>query len=354
MANVKLSIATGLTLLVFFGPVRAQDFSAVTTTDEFGNARYRYRERTNLAIPIQPTPVYSSGLIAPSRRSAARSPLNPFGLPPSPFSRSPLARFGGATVPGTDSLLPRTYQMYGGFESRRGFGFGTVAQSLQRRQGLLQATSLNAPVRRALAKNTAYASPRLQIETVPFVLEPQTEPASEPLSIDIGLQAKVDQSREAMRAEAWALFDDGDHQRAARAFATAASLSTGNEQLECRVGEMFSHAAAGALRTAEACVREILGRFGDPFVLADELAIGGRFQSASDAGDLVIQARLFASRNSADPTAAALHVIALWYLGRYDEALVAAAPLSREPSGRFAQWPQLMRAARSAPSAVNP
>lgn len=347
---MKSPIAAGFALLVICGPAWAQATSPVTTTDEFGNARYRYRERTNLAIPIQPMPVYSSGLIAPSRRSAARSPWSPFGFPQSPFSRGRFSRAGGATLPGAESVLPRAYQMYGGFESRSGFTFGTVAQSLQRRQALLQATALNAPVRRALAKNTAYTSPRLQIEAVPFVTEQSTDETGEPVSIDIGLQAKVDQSREALRAEAWALFDEGEHQRAARAFATAASLSIGNEQLECRVGELFCHAATGAMRTAEACVNEILVRVDNPFVLADELAMADRFRSASDAGDLVIQARLFASRNPADPVAAALHVVALWYMGRYDEALVAAAPLSRESSGRFARWPQLMRAARPAPN----
>lgn len=320
--------------------------SPISSFDSYGNARFRSVGRDyGLANPIFQPPVVAPGsAIMASRRAAGLGDSGPSRLP-SPLGVARSNVFGlttrGLTGGGAESL-PRSYQMYGGFDRRSGRAYGDIGVAIQRRDYLVQATGSFAPVRRAMMRHATSANPMDMVERTPFLVA-ETSPDVEPIQIDRGLAAGIDVQYTTVLGEAWDAFGEIRYRHAARLFEAAATLKPA--ELEPLVGELFCHMGLGSFRTSAGSLRGLLSRHESPFADASRLNMAGRFARASDVGDVAIQVRLFAARNK-DNESAALDVFVQWCLHRFDDAKVSAAALARSaPESEYVNWPGMMQAA---------
>lgn len=332
---------------------RIPAYNPTSVTDAYGNARPFYRARRRAGVfqnEVQRDALRGYQLLG--RRVEQRGGLIPFVLPGDALGR---VRGRSRTVvpdlfgPAGSSPWHRgAFNRYGGFERRgvRGGAAGPYA-ALGRRQQLIAATSLNAPVHRAFLRTGTSPGLPPTVGQVPFAPDEESEAAAAEVVLGQRLHASADVAHKRIRADAWAWFREAEYRRAARAFETAVMLQP--LDAESRIGELFCHLSLGATQTAVAVLGELTRRERNPFLY--DLSLTGAYGDVSEARRTRVQAQLRASIAGDNADLRALHALVLWYLGEQGEAVAAASSLVRDlPGTAYADWPVMMRAAGSAPA----
>ena len=323
-------IAAGIAAMLAAGSATRgqQTPGVVSRTDAYGNAQYNM-DRRPVGIYQNETQrrrlhVYQEL----DRRPEDRSEYRAFPDPGLPFAGRGMTRSAGA-LPGaaTSEAARRLFDQYGGFGERRGARQAPdIGDVLTRRRGLVQATGLGAPVRRALMSHYSVAAPALAIRTTPFLPRTapplareedaglgSTEPAAaaasadgvEAETLDAQLRRTVVQAHAAVRAEGWDWFRAGQFRRASRCFESAVTLEPG--AAEGYVGAIFCHLSNGAVRTAMATLGEMSRRVENPFL--PDLDLRDRYASALTARQTGFQCQLHAQANPTVVSAVALHAL---------------------------------------------
>ncbi len=229
---------------------------------------------------------------------------------------------------------------------------GNVASAFTRRRHLIGASSWNAPVYRALLRDSAMARTRTTIERTPFVPGKEMEKTETALgpskTLDVWLQERIALKRQRIRGQAWGWFQRESFQRASGAFDTAVMLEPSDS--ESRIGEMFCRLMLEARRSALAEFNALVSReanvFEQRFTETRTPRISEAFGDAKRAGRLRMRAQTRVGLGESNPNVRAMYILVLWYLGQATDAQRAAEQLAREPSGsRYAGWPAQMRAA---------
>lgn len=336
-------------------------YNPTSTTDVYGNARPLYRNRRSVGLfgnDVQRRAL--RGFQAFGRRADRRGGFSPFALAADLYARPRLRPTYSSAYPSpVDQTAPqrrKTFQRYGGFETRgAGAQYQDLSAVFERRYALIAATSLNAPVHRALlATETAFGrrsmrgpasrGPLSRMETE------KDEESTPPATLSLRLRTSVEEAHRRIRSEAWAWFGKREYRRAARAFETATSLEPSDA--ESRIGEILSHLSVGAVRTALAVFGELIRRDDNPFVHDLNVARASGYPARTRM--LRIRQPLQAMAGSKNPDFRALRGLVLWHLGEHDEAIVATTIFLRElPSAKYADWPAKMRAAKTALAAEN-
>ncbi|MBI4716781.1 MAG: hypothetical protein HY763_03175 [Planctomycetes bacterium] len=347
----------------------------MSRVDAYGNAQYSVDRRAvgNYQNETQRRRLHVYQEL--DRRPEDRSEYRPIPDPTLPFAGRGMPRPAGA-VPGaaTTEAARRLFDQYGGFGERRGTRQAPdIGDVLTRRRGLVQATGLGAPVRRALMSRYSVAAPALAIRTTPFL--PRTAPSlagdedaaraapepgaeaaaptggAEGETLDAQLRRTVVQAYAAVRAEGWDWFRAGHFRRASRCFESAITLEPG--AAEGYVGAIFCHLSNGAVRTAMATLGEMSRRVENPFL--PDLDLRERYASALTARQTGFQCQLHAQANPTVVRAVALHALVLWYVGEREQAeLVASGVAQTHPGTVYAGWPARMAAAAARPAADVP
>lgn len=370
MRRVGSVVGGTLFLVVFLSPcgdagrAEAQTLTIrneTSTVDAYGNARPYYRTRRSVGwyqSESQRTALrgYQNG----GRRADRRGGGTLFNLPGdslslrsmwSPSVRRPPDPLHPATA---SPFRKRISQLYGGFGRRlRPTEPGDLSELLVRRSGLIEATSLNAPVRRAFLDNRVALGFQASLERTPYVRRESPAPREESVAgirLDQRLREGADQAVERVRSEGWAWFRQGEYWRAARAFESAALLRP--VDTESRIGELFCYLSLGATRTAMATLYALHRR--DPGLFSHPITMRTAYGDAAEARQLPIRLRLQVNANPDNPDLRALYALALWYLAERDEAIVVAANLSDDhPGAVYGDWPARMQAARKALATEN-
>ncbi len=331
------------------------DYIPTSTIDTYRNVRPTYSARRSVGVfQNEQQRKALRGFQNRGRHVDQRGGFNAFALP-----GDRLPRIGAGTARGMLRPVPSgplskaqrsAFAKYGGFGRRSGRAKpGDIVVALTRRQTLIAATSLNAPVHRAFLHGTGSAM-RSAVERTPFLPSETPEGTAPPSSLDQWLRSGVDVAHKRVRERAWGWFREGRYQRAARAFETAVSLEP--LDAESRIGELFCHLSLRARRTALVVFRELTIR--DDNVFLHELTearvrnLTGVFGEAQALRRVRATAKLRSGPSEQNPDVRALHTLALWYLGKYYEAAQAATALARSfPDAAYADWPAKMEAART-------
>ena len=336
-------------------------YNPTSTRDAYGNARPLYLSRRSVGLfgnDVQRRAL--RGFQAFGRRSDRRGGFNPFALAPDLYARPrPRSTYFSAYPSAVDQPARQrrqTFQRYGGFESRGAAAqYQDLSTVFERRYALIAATSLNAPVHRALLATESAFGRRSISEPAsrgPSArMETEEEVEFTPIAtLSLRLRTSVDDAHRRIRSEAWVWFGKREYRRAVRAFETATSLE--QSDAESRIGEILSHLSLGAVRTALAVFGELIRRDENPFVYELNLASASGYTARTRM--LRIRQPLQAMASSTNPDFRALRGLVLWHLGEHDEALVATTIFLRElPSAKYADWPAKMRAAKAALAAEN-
>ena len=325
--------------------------SPTSVTDAYGNARPFYQARRRVGVfQNQAQRDALRGYQLLGRRLHRRGGLTPFVLPGDALGRM---RARPRTVApglfGTAGSLPwhrGSFNRYGGFGPRAGSGEAAgLHTALSRRQALIAATSLNAPVHRASLRSGASVGLPSTVGQVPFVPAEESNAGAPAVMLGQRLRADADVVHKHMQADAWSWFREAEYRRAARAFETAVMLQP--LDAESRIGELFCHLSLGATRTAVAVLGELTRRERNPFLY--DLRLADAYGDASEARRVRVESQLRASIAGDNADLRALHALALWFLGEQDEAIAAASSLVRDlPGAGYVDWPGMMHAARPA------
>lgn len=268
-------------------------------------------------------------------------------------------RTRSAELPATRFLSPSRYRgqaawrqafrHYGGFERRsEDPRQGEAAAALQRRNALITATGLNAPVYRAMlrdgmAMGLRPVTDRATARRLGTPELPATKPATPAPSVDGWLRRTTHAAALRARAGAWEWFREGQYRRAARTFEGVTLVSPNDT--ESRIGEVFSLVSVGAVRTAIAVMHELDRRTANPFLL--QLNVVDAFGNPAQARRVRTDLQLLAAGGATNADLFGLRALVLWYLGEREEAIrVAASTATDFPGTRYAEWPAKMRTAR--------
>lgn len=316
------------------------------------------------------------------RRPENRGGYEPFAFPNDMFigSRPPRWLYQRPTTAFTPAD-ERTFSRYGGFGDRVGIRYGgDIASILSRRNELLRATSLNAPVRRAMMERGGSSFLPDRLRSTPFFpgsnIDVTTDtttplPADGPAAVEPGdqkpssipqpppteislterLQSNAESSRAAALNEAWSWFKGGEFRRALRSFDVAASIN--RTDLEPQVGRFFCYAALGSFSSALTQLRFVSQRIPQPFVTT--INVRAKFATPDLARDFGLQIQLQTQSGGDSPLLVALQAFTLWHLGEYDEAQRTLNGVEKSLGGTiFRDWPVKMREARAAMSQPAP
>ena len=357
----------GLCVLFSAGPVLGQADSfaePATRFDSYGNARPVWRERRSLGPYASDAARTTFDTYQETGRPAERrGGLEAFSLPgdvPRGFTRrgTPIRRSrsvvpGLASVPATVSVS-RSFDRYGGFGRRAGSQqAGDLPTLLLRRYGLMQATSLNAPVHRARIYHTPESLgsglggtvstlPMAPIEASPGRLPGADSPPVGPLVEH--LRHPLERAAEQQAELAWELFRKGAYREAARRFECVLTLEP--TLREVRAGLVLCHVGVGATRTAVAVAAELARRM--PTAFDEPLSLLGRFSNDAEARRLRLQSQLAMQAHPDAAAAVALHAFVLWTQEDRQAALRLTESVAGELSATvFAPWPSAMRNALS-------
>lgn len=250
-------------------------------------------------------------------------------------------------------LIRQNYARYGGFYTRASGGQpGDMQTVLQRRQALVQATMLTAPVQRARILHGLGDMGLPTAVSEAGIAQPQTPDQLAGLdSLGEWLQVDAAISHDRTRGEAWAFFrkgneDSGYFHRAARAFEAAVTLDP--MDFESRIGELFSHLSLGAYVRSVVLLANLARR--DQALFSHTLDFRELYAERIHARQVCMQCEAYAQANAGDAGAMALHAFVLWYGGERDRAIIAADALAGTAGGRhFADWGSQMREAKRAP-----
>ena len=333
----------------------------ISGVDAYGNASNDWRDRRTLGIPN--FGAYEGGLrnYGMLEQQSTRRPIY------HDVRSAELARTGLGTAESVTNvaweqqwLLSNVYGTYGGFRQRRPMD-SNLQDILSRRDSLLRATALNAPISRELllsgvatAPGAVLPNPEIEAATLE-AMPPEPVPdadAGPPLSEQ--LSHRLDAAYESTLAEAWGEFSDGRYRIAARLFSGAAQLR--RDDNGPRIGETFSLLATQQAAAAAASIRQIINERVTLF--AADLNVSDRFSSPDEARRVRLMAersytalREAAQKNPSDELrareadAGAVQVFVLWYLGDRAQARASADALQRNfPDTVYATWPALLRA----------
>ena len=365
-------------------PVRAQDGGSFATSvvGPTGNASAYFNNRVPSALGNRSAlSTFRTYQGRPASGSlSALSPLGGGGLLPGQLPASgyyldnttSLGLFGlgmaratraspSGVVGNPFSPLLDAPRYYGGFTKRAGGARpASMDQILRRRPSMIAASSLNAPVRRAMGGVSLPAAAwiREQSRTVGGFLPPtgdERDPITmEELESRPPLSTLVAEQIEFMglraKSEAWARFHAGEYRRAVRTFQSAITLDPGNP--EPRIGEMFCYLATGGYRTAMAAMREITRRSTNPFMFNLNLRDGryegdirsfGTLQEVRRMRTALSQIERIDESDDPGSDRLPLMTLALWYLGQRESARgLLIRGMGGDPRHKYADWPQLM------------
>ncbi len=255
------------------------------------------------------------------------------------FSSGPLFRFSLAPSGVTASRF--AFSRYGGFSKRSAIDPERVGDLLARRQELIAATTVNAPVHRALGKRGAFDPGMMSIGTTPFV------PAEVPIgSVDAPpiaelLRESADGQIERLLQQGWSWFAAQRYGQAYRSFESTLIVDPGNGQ--ANIGRVFSRLSDGAMRSAMTEIAFLSRHSDNPFI--QPFVLTEKYHSRDSASQILFQTRLFAEQNASVVVPQALYVYVQWYLGDKKVAARLALALSKQhPQSPYAQWPRLMQA----------
>ena len=190
------------------------------------------------------------------------TPLGSFGIGTAGAS----GRNAMGIVTNPVSPLAHSPMYYGGFGQHRGTKVpATLDMALRRRPSIIAASSLTAPVRRAMNQFGGSLPPAFMVQNA-VTRQPRTLDAEEPAaSLSSRISGRIDLMRSETTGEAWARFEAQEYRRAIRLFQSAVILNP--EDLESRVGELFCYLATGRYRTAIAALHGLARRTPNPFTL---------------------------------------------------------------------------------------
>ena len=249
---------------------------------------------------------------------------------------------GGAVSPTTR----RAFERYGGFGKRFGHDRPSdMTTILSRRYSLVEAASLNAPVHRAIWASAQRGDALPAAARTPMTPLIVTAPSAPPSTLDRYLRQGLAVSVHRFREEAWGWFEEGSYRRAARLFESALTMQP--DDLELRLGELFSYVCLDAIRTSIAALHGMSRHKQNPF--AFELNLKGRFASDEKAQKVRLESQRWAQDQKDDPQMIALHLLVLWHLGDPREAILAAGSASELFADTvYADFPAKMQAAQAA------
>ncbi len=327
----------------------------VSTIDASGNAVPKYPYYRAGSLPQrQPQPRRMLRLPTQSAGAARGGVLSGLARPNDVYQmmhRRRLQRPRGAAY--VSPLIRQNYARYGGFYTRSGGGqAGDMQTVLQRRQALIQATMLTAPVQRArilhglgdMGLPTAVSEAGIAQAQTPDLLAGLD-------SLGERLQVDAAASHDRTRGEAWAWFRKGNEDsayfhRAARAFEAAVTLDP--MDFESRIGELFSHLSLGAYGRSVVLLAKLARR--DQALFSHMLDFRELYAERINARQVCMQCEAYAQARAGDAGAMALHALVLWYGGERDRAIIAADALAGTSGGRrFADWGSQMRESMRAP-----
>lgn len=367
MIGACLSVATTARAQTGFDPLNGM----LTPLDAYGNVQaYRPESRALDIYQNDAQRMALSGYQDISRRLGQRGYGIQFALPGDLLAATVNRYTGAVFLQSAGRRLPTiggyygrdrrsAFNSYGGFGQRHSYDKpGDPAAVFSRRQDLIMATGLNAPVERAMGRSGALRGLRWSVSQTPFLASEATEPDANQgdetipkMALDERLSTQVDVLHARTRAEAWAFFRDADYRRAMRLFETAAMLDP--TDMESRIGEIFSHVTIGSVRTAYTLVLELDRRDLNPF--QHELNLADRYGSVAAAQQVRFTAQEIAETTEQSADANALYVFVLWYIDRRDDALRASGTLAARAADRsFAAWPDKMRTVMAGSAATTP
>lgn len=335
---------------------RAADYKAISGFDTYGNARSIRPARRPIGLFQNETQrEMLRGYQINDRREGQRGGVSPFalsmdqalGMSLAPTFSSGFAMGSPRPTTATAPNAQQSFAKFGGFSDRTaGPQIGDAQLAFTRKKELIQATSLNAPIRRAFWESGVALGIRTSVEQTPFLQHDSADQPDETQkpTLDEKLVKQVTMSHARSRQQAWGWFSEGDYRRAVRSFESAISLET--DDVESRIGLLFSHLSLGATQTAFAVLREIHRRDIHPFEL--DLLITDRFGDASSAQRLVFQLRNQAQRYPNNTDVMALYAMMLWLTGDRDEAINAMERVDRkETRSPYDDWLRQMQAVHS-------
>ncbi len=363
-------VAVSLTVwMAIASPVHAQNETSdegiftgsVGSQDAYGNAQFGLPERRPLGLFQSETEQAQRGtFMSRNRRANRRGGDALFALPGELLGLSTLSLLSDAIS--SSVLLDVSYRQrlafrqYGGFRARAaGTEPDGIATAFGRRRALIEATSLNAPLYRAMARNGSMMGLRSSLARVPFVQRDPGAEVPEPVTtLYQRLDRRATRSHDATRDEAWLLFSEGNFRQAASAFESALTLD--HDDSESRIGEIFCYASTGSIRTAASLMATLNARDDNPF--GHDLNIIERYEIPAVAQQLSARAGAWVeSIEMADNAGlTAMYILILWYIDRRDDALRGATTLARAAEGRpYADWPVKMKDAQLiSPSPAGP
>ncbi len=351
--RVPTLLSVVVSLWLYPGGAMAQMAQSQTPTsalDLYGNARPAREERRRLgtyANPLQRRVL--GGFQNIGRRVNRRGGLSNYAIPGDVlgvqrlfqggrFSSGPLGRF--SLAPSSMTASRHAFSRYGGFSDRASTDTGRVGDLLARRQELIAATTVNAPVHRALGQRGTFDPGLMSIAATPFVPSEAPVRSDDAPPIAELLRESVDGHTQRLLRLGWSWFSEQQYGRAYRSFESTLVVDPNNKQ--AGVGRVFCRLSVGAMRSAMVEVAFLARQPGNPFV--QPFVLAEKYQSSDAASHVLFQTRLFAERNATQVVPEALHVYVLWYLGEKEEALRLAAVLAkRHPQSPYADWPALMQ-----------
>jgi len=333
--------------------------------DVYGNAQAIHPERRSLEIYQNDIQRNMLGGYQTFGRRIGQRGYEPFALPADQFMRTMKGRVGrGMTLPGGWRQRPSAFGLqeterksafssYGGFGQRRSpYAPGDPEGALARKRSLIAATSSTAPIERSRLSQGGLGSLRFPIAQTPFQAPPaavdgQSPPDGVPKPDSDSLSRFLTSGSEVLhkkaQTEGWKQFEAGDYRAAVRTFESAAMLD--ENDMESQIGEIFSYVAIGSLQAGSASLKALLRRDLNPF--AHDISMNKRFGDAYVAQQVRLSAMGIAESSEQSAERKALAVFVLWYMDGHDDALRAARLLAAQDSNKnFAQWPELMQAAR--------
>lgn len=340
-------------MVVISSPTMGQSTSnnaPISPFDFYGNARATNPNRRNINIFQNDTQLDTlRGYQYRGRRENRRGGVTPFAFPGDRVRQATIPLLSRKNTPGTTRLLnqyhssmQQLFNQYGGFGPRRGEpAIGDVFKALSRRQELIRATSLNAPVRRALWQRGSSLSLRTTIEQTPFIDDIDQDDESM-ITLDQRLLSQVNYSHQHLRQEAWGWFRDGEYRRAIRAFETTMLLESGD--LESYIGTLFSHLSLGAAQSAFILLHQLHIRNMNPF--QNDRSMTNRFGREVEAHQIRLLVESWTENNRDNPDYSAMQALVRWYLDDRDGAIVALqSTKNNKTRSPYQDWLTKMQAA---------
>ncbi len=340
--------------LILAGPRNAnaqleRSIPPASTTDSYGNARSTYTQRRPVgSFQNEWQQAMSRGYQDFGRRLDRRGGFSLFSLP-GDYQRQRLDRLQNPGATAQAILFGHTQEIaqkkYGGFSHRSAAPrTADLTTSLRRRDALITASSLNAPVHRALRMTPGSGTMNSAMGQTPFLKPFDPLEASSQPTVQQQLHLGVEVAHDRIRREAWDWFRMGQYRRAARAFDAAVQIDSTDTR--SRIGEFFSYLSLGSIRTAQVVLRSLNRQTTDPFLF--DLNIPDSFRDAKELQRVRTQVALLAGPVIKNPQQHAMQALALWYMGAYDEARTLVERIVHETQDqRYTLWLGHMRTATS-------